>query len=76
VPGLPAEDGAAADEPTGELDSESGQAVVGLLEELNREGPTVVIVTHNPQVAAAARREVTLRDGKITSDVRRVEARA
>lgn len=63
-----------ADEPTGELDSENGHAVVGLLEELNREGRTVVIVTHNPQVSAAARREVALRDGKITKDLRRVEA--
>jgi ABC-type lipoprotein export system ATPase subunit len=45
-----------ADEPTGELDSESGRAVVGLLEGLNREGRTVVIITHNPEVATAARR--------------------
>lgn len=65
-----------ADEPTGELDSETGRAVVGLLEEANREGRTVVIVTHNPQVAAAAGREVTLRDGRIAGDVVRDEIHA
>jgi ABC-type lipoprotein export system ATPase subunit len=64
-----------ADEPTGELDSENGAAVVALLENLNKEGRTVVIVTHNPQVAAAARREITLRDGRVTKDLSRVEAR-
>lgn len=55
-----------ADEPTGELDSESGRAIVGLLEDLNREGRTVIIVTHNSEVAAAARRRLVLRDGRIT----------
>jgi len=65
-----------ADEPTGELDSESGRAVVGLLEELNREGRTVVIVTHNLQVAEAATREVTLRDGSVVGDRRKVAFRA
>ncbi|MDQ7844541.1 MAG: ABC transporter ATP-binding protein [Armatimonadota bacterium] len=64
-----------ADEPTGELDSETGRAVVALLEELNREGRTVLLVTHNPQVAAAARREIELRDGRIARDVKKEAAR-
>jgi putative ABC transport system ATP-binding protein len=59
-----------ADEPTGELDSESAQVIVELLGELQREGRTVVVVTHNDDVAAAARRVVALRDGRITGDRR------
>jgi len=59
-----------ADEPTGELDSENGRTIVHLLGELNREGRTVVIVTHNPQVADAASRNVTLRDGTVVDDRR------
>lgn len=59
-----------ADEPTGELDSESAQAIVELLGELQREGRTVVVVTHNDAVAAGARRVVALRDGRIIGDRR------
>lgn len=59
-----------ADEPTGELDSESAQVIVELLGELEREGRTVVVVTHNHDVAAAARRVVVLRDGRIIGDRR------
>jgi len=54
-----------ADEPTGNLDSASGAAVIELLTQLNAEGTTVVIVTHDPTVAAAAQRQVTIRDGRI-----------
>ncbi len=54
-----------ADEPTGELDSETGRDIVQLLAVLNTEGRTVVVVTHNPQVAAAVVRIVGLRDGRI-----------
>jgi putative ABC transport system ATP-binding protein len=54
-----------ADEPTGNLDSESTQAVLELLLRLNREGQTIVMVTHNPQVAAAAGRTINMRDGLI-----------
>ena len=53
-----------ADEPTGNLDSRSGAEVVGLLEELNQEGLTLVVVTHDPALAARAQRVVTLRDGR------------
>ena len=58
-----------ADEPTGNLDSESGAAVVELLATLNRElGTTLIIVTHDPVVARETRRVVTLQDGQIADD--------
>jgi putative ABC transport system ATP-binding protein len=54
-----------ADEPTGNLDSKSAADVLALLEELNGEGQTLVMVTHDPDIAARARRSVHLRDGRI-----------
>lgn len=54
-----------ADEPTGNLDSKSAADVLALLEELNSEGQTLVMVTHDPDIAARARRSVHLRDGRI-----------
>ncbi len=54
-----------ADEPTGNLDSESTEAVMALMTRLNREGQTIVMVTHNPQIAAAAARTVRMCDGRI-----------
>lgn len=57
-----------ADEPTGNLDSRSGQEVMETLQELNEEGHTIVMVTHEKYVAECARRIVTLKDGKIVSD--------
>lgn len=57
-----------ADEPTGALDSESGKAVLEILQELNRAGHTVVMVTHDPEVAAHARRVIEIRDGEIIND--------
>jgi putative ABC transport system ATP-binding protein len=54
-----------ADEPTGNLDTESTDAVMDLLVRLNREGQTMVLVTHNPAVAERAARTVRLRDGRI-----------
>ena len=57
-----------ADEPTGALDSANGREVMALLEELNRQGHTIIIATHDPQVAAHARRIVELSDGAIVSD--------
>ncbi|WP_062527173.1 ABC transporter ATP-binding protein [Demequina rhizosphaerae] len=54
-----------ADEPTGALDLPTGRQILGLLQELNREGRTVVIVTHNSSVASIAHRVVTVVDGEI-----------
>jgi putative ABC transport system ATP-binding protein len=57
-----------ADEPTGSLDSATGTAIIDLLAQLNAAGATIVIVTHNLELAAAARRIVSLQDGAITAD--------
>ncbi|MHC1760439.1 MAG: ABC transporter ATP-binding protein [Negativicutes bacterium] len=57
-----------ADEPTGQLDTTSSAEILDLLKELNREGATIVIVTHDLDVAAHARRVITLRDGSILTD--------
>ncbi len=57
-----------ADEPTGNLDSKTSAGIVQLLRDLNREGSTIVVVTHNPEVASAMPREIQLRDGLIASD--------
>ncbi|MBS3966309.1 MAG: ABC transporter ATP-binding protein [Truepera sp.] len=54
-----------ADEPTGNLDRGSGRVVLALLEAANREGTTLIVVTHDPEVAARAGRRVRLRDGRI-----------
>jgi ABC-type lipoprotein export system ATPase subunit len=54
-----------ADEPTGNLDSESTASIMDLLLRLNRDGQTIVMVTHNREVAAAAHRIVSMRDGRI-----------
>ena len=58
-----------ADEPTGNLDSKSGAIVMNILEKLNKEGRTIILVTHDKQVALHANRIVTIRDGKIVEDV-------
>jgi len=57
-----------ADEPTGNLDSASGAEVIQLLRDLNRDGVTIAVVTHNSELAAAMRRRVELRDGRIERD--------
>lgn len=57
-----------ADEPTGNLDSENGEQVMNLLEELNSEGTTIVMVTHSPAHAERAHRVVQLFDGQIVSE--------
>ncbi|WP_042687592.1 MacB family efflux pump subunit [Candidatus Glomeribacter gigasporarum] len=57
-----------ADEPTGALDSKSGQEVMNILHELNANGHTVILVTHAPQIAAHAQRIIELKDGAIVRD--------
>ncbi len=57
-----------ADEPTGNLDSRSGEEVLALFQELNEAGATIALVTHDPEVAGHARRVVTLRDGHVVRD--------
>ena len=59
-----------ADEPTGNLDSQNGEAVMGLLQELHREGATIVMVTHDPRYAEHAERSVHLFDGQVVRDER------
>ena len=58
-----------ADEPTGALDSKSGAEIMQMLHELHNEGNTVVIITHDLNIAKQAERIITIRDGKITSDI-------
>ena len=57
-----------ADEPTGSLDSATSAGILTLLAELNRGGATILVVTHNPEIARAARRVIRLRDGRIEHD--------
>jgi putative ABC transport system ATP-binding protein len=59
------------DEPTGALNAATAAEIMDLLAEVNREGRTVVLVTHDPNVASRARRVVVLRDGRIDGDLRR-----
>jgi putative ABC transport system ATP-binding protein len=56
-----------ADEPTGNLDSQTARGVMGLIEDLHREGGTIVLVTHDPQVAARAQRQIHIVDGQIVA---------
>jgi putative ABC transport system ATP-binding protein len=63
-----------ADEPTGNLDSESSIEIMKLLRELNHQGRTIVLITHEPDIAAFAQRVVRLRDGVIVSDERQAVA--
>lgn len=62
-----------ADEPTGALDSKTGAQVIELLQELHREGRTIVLITHDLDIAASAPRRVFLRDGQIERDERGVK---
>ncbi|MFH2063579.1 MAG: ABC transporter ATP-binding protein [Pseudomonadota bacterium] len=57
-----------ADEPTGNLDSRSGEEILNILTELNRQGVTVIIVTHDPDVSAQCKRIINLKDGRILND--------
>jgi putative ABC transport system ATP-binding protein len=57
-----------ADEPTGNLDSKTGQEILALFEQLNREGQTIVVVTHDANIARRCRRVIRISDGKIVGD--------
>lgn len=59
-----------ADEPTGNLDSRTGEEILRLLQELNAQGQTIILVTHNEQAAHMAKRIIRLADGKVISDER------
>jgi putative ABC transport system ATP-binding protein len=62
-----------ADEPTGALDSKTSDEILSLFSDLNREGRTVVVVTHAPEVAQCAKRRITLHDGQIVRDDARAD---
>ncbi|MEE8556509.1 MAG: ABC transporter ATP-binding protein [Myxococcota bacterium] len=63
-----------ADEPTGNLDTKTGNEIVSLLHELHAEGHTLVLVTHDPEIGAQAQRQLAIHDGLIESDRRSPEA--
>jgi len=65
-----------ADEPTGALDTHTGESVLAMLLELNRAGTTLVVITHNPEVAAVATRQLGLVDGRVQSPARTPAGRA
>ena len=60
-----------ADEPTGNLDSKTGLEIMGLFERLHKAGNTIVLVTHEADVAAYAYRTIHIRDGQVENDIRR-----
>lgn len=60
-----------ADEPTGNLDTKSSEQIMKIFQDLNKEGKTIVVITHERDIAKNARRIITIRDGKITSDQKR-----
>lgn len=64
-----------ADEPTGALDTNTSNEIMNLISDLNREGVTIVLVTHEPEIAAATKRTIEMRDGRIVNDHRN-ESRA
>ena len=64
------------DEPTGNLDSQTGEGIMKLFVDLNRRGTTIVLVTHDPEVASYAQRTIHMRDGYVVSDSKRPLAAA
>jgi putative ABC transport system ATP-binding protein len=58
-----------ADEPTGNLDRQSGEEIVDLMENLNNQGLTLIVVTHDPAIGNRAQRKVRIEDGRIKIDI-------
>ncbi len=65
-----------ADEPTGNLDSRTSASIIQLFRELHESGRTIVMITHDPVVAGAAARRITLRDGRVAADSAAIEGEA
>ena len=63
-----------ADEPTGNLDSATGEEIMRLFERLHEQGHTIILVTHEKDIADHARRTISIRDGRIEKDEARVKA--
>ena len=63
-----------ADEPTGNLDSKTGNEIMGVFERLHEAGNTIVLVTHEADIAAYAHRVISIRDGQVEKDVKRAQA--
>jgi putative ABC transport system ATP-binding protein len=57
-----------ADEPTGNIDTKSGNRIMGILEDINNKGETVIIVTHDPDVAKRAKRILKIQDGVVSEE--------
>src|SRR4029077_7518778 len=60
-----------ADEPTGNLDSQTGNEIMALMDRLHAQGNTIIVVTHEPDIAEDARRAITIRDGVVGADERK-----
>ena len=65
-----------ADEPTGNLDTEMTLEIMTLFQNLNNKGKTIIMVTHEPELAVYTRRIITMRDGKLVSDVQVTERKS